>query len=93
MEKHLNIKPGSVSVLGLVNDISQSVQLLIDKDVLQSEYVGCHPCVNTSSPNSQCCWMSFTDRIVVDAVDGESDLAVLNVCISRERSCYVKFLH
>ncbi|WP_088227339.1 prolyl-tRNA synthetase associated domain-containing protein [Desulfosporosinus sp. FKB] len=49
MEKLLNIKPGSVSVLGLVNDISQSVQLLIDKDVLQSEYVGCHPCVNTSS--------------------------------------------
>ncbi|WP_088186084.1 prolyl-tRNA synthetase associated domain-containing protein [Desulfosporosinus sp. FKA] len=49
MEKHLNIKPGSVSVIGLVNDISQSVQLLIDKDVLQSEYVGCHPCVNTSS--------------------------------------------
>lgn len=49
MEKYLNIKPGSVSVLGLVNDLSQSVQLLIDKDVLQSEYVGCHPCVNTSS--------------------------------------------
>jgi Ala-tRNA(Pro) deacylase len=49
MERLLNIKPGSVSVLGLVNDISQSVQLLIDKDVLDSEYVGCHPCVNTSS--------------------------------------------
>ena len=49
MEKYLNIKPGSVSVLGLVNDESKSVQLLIDKEVLHDEYIGCHPCVNTSS--------------------------------------------
>ena len=25
------------------------VQLLIDEDVLKDEYLGCHPCVNTSS--------------------------------------------
>jgi len=49
MEKHLKIKPGSVSVLGLMNDESNHVQLLIDKEVLHSEYLGCHPCVNTSS--------------------------------------------
>jgi len=49
MEMYLNIKPGSVSVLGLMNDVSKSVQLLIDKEVLHGEYVGCHPCVNTSS--------------------------------------------
>ena len=44
MEKFLDITPGSVSVLGLMN-----VQLLIDEDVLKSEFVGCHPCINTSS--------------------------------------------
>ena len=41
--------PGSVSVLGLMNDTGHRVQLLIDEDVLNSEFVGCHPCINTSS--------------------------------------------
>ena len=49
MEKHLRIRPGSVSVLGLMNDEEKNVQLLIDKEVLHAEYIGCHPCVNTSS--------------------------------------------
>lgn len=49
MEKYLDITPGSVSVLGLMNDRENAVQLLVDKDVLQGEYVGCHPCINTSS--------------------------------------------
>ena len=49
MERFLDITPGSVSVLGLMNDTEHKVQLLIDEDVLHSEYVGCHPCINTSS--------------------------------------------
>lgn len=49
MEKYLNITPGSVSVLGLMNDKENAVQLLIDEDVLEGTFVGCHPCVNTSS--------------------------------------------
>ena len=49
MEKYLNITPGSVSVLGLMNDLDNAVTLLIDKDVLNDEYFGCHPCINTSS--------------------------------------------
>lgn len=49
MEKFLNITPGSVSVLGLMNDKDWYVDLLIDKDVLDAEYIGCHPCINTSS--------------------------------------------
>mgnify|MGYP000646316809 CR=1 FL=1 len=49
MEKYLDITPGSVSVLGLMNDKEHQVQLLVDEDVLNAEYVGCHPCVNTSS--------------------------------------------
>ncbi len=49
MEKYLDITPGSVSVLGLMNDRDRAVRLLVDKDLLQEEYFGCHPCINTSS--------------------------------------------
>ena len=49
MEKYLDITPGSVSVLGLMNDTDGHVRLLIDEDVLKGEYIGCHPCINTSS--------------------------------------------
>ena len=49
MEKYLDITPGSVSVLGLMNDKENQVQLIVDEDVLNSECFGCHPCINTSS--------------------------------------------
>ena len=49
MEKYLDINPGSVSVLGLMNDKERAVKLLIDKDLLDEEYLGCHPCINTST--------------------------------------------
>ena len=49
MEELLDITPGSVSVMGLMNDVGHKVQLVIDADVLKSEYFGCHPCINTSS--------------------------------------------
>ena len=49
MEKYLDITPGSVSVLGLMNDSDKKVQLLIDEDVMKEPYFGCHPCINTSS--------------------------------------------
>lgn len=49
MEKFLDITPGSVSVMGLMNDKENRVQLLIDEDVLNGAYIGCHPCINTSS--------------------------------------------
>lgn len=49
MLEYLDITPGAVSVLGLMNDKEKQVQLLVDEDVLRSEYFGCHPCVNTSS--------------------------------------------
>lgn len=49
MEEFLHIKPGAVSIMGLMNDKENRVQLLIDRDVLKSEYLGCHPCVSTSS--------------------------------------------
>ena len=49
MERFLDITPGSVSVLGLMNDRENHVQLIIDEDILKGEYFGCHPCINTSS--------------------------------------------
>lgn len=49
MEKYLDITPGSVSIMGLMNDTDNNVQLIIDEDVLKDEYMGCHPCINTSS--------------------------------------------
>ncbi|MCI5650160.1 MAG: prolyl-tRNA synthetase associated domain-containing protein [Fusicatenibacter sp.] len=49
MQQYLGILPGSVSVLGLMNDTEHHVHLLVDLDVLSEEYLGCHPCVNTSS--------------------------------------------
>lgn len=49
MLEYLDIKPGAVSVMGLMNDKDNHVKLLVDEDVLKDQYVGCHPCVNTSS--------------------------------------------
>ena len=49
MLKYLDIEPGAVSIMGLMNDKGCGVQLLIDEDVLKGEYLGCHPCVCTSS--------------------------------------------
>ena len=49
MERYLDITPGSVSVLVLMNDKGGAVRLLMDRDLLKEEYYGCHPCINTSS--------------------------------------------
>lgn len=49
MLEYLDIHPGAVSVMGLMNDKENHVQLLVDEEVLKEEYVGCHPCVNTAS--------------------------------------------
>ena len=49
MDEYLNITPGSLSILGLMNDKDHKVQLLIDEDLLKEEFFGCHPCINTSS--------------------------------------------
>ena len=49
MEEYLDITPGSLSVMGLMNDRDHHVELLMDEDVLKGEYIGCHPCINTAS--------------------------------------------
>ncbi len=49
MVKYLDITPGSLSIMGLINDKENAVKLLLDEDILKDEYIGCHPCINTSS--------------------------------------------
>ena len=49
MGQFLDITPGSLSVMGLMNDRENRVTLLIDRETLEGEWIGCHPCVNTSS--------------------------------------------
>jgi Ala-tRNA(Pro) deacylase len=49
MEKYLDTTPGSVSVMGLMNDTENKVTLLVDEELLKEDYFGCHPCINTSS--------------------------------------------
>ena len=48
MEKYLDLFPGSVSILGLMNDRSHAVRLVADRDLMKYDHIGCHPCVNTS---------------------------------------------
>ena len=45
----LDLTPGSVSIMGLMNDKEGRVKLAIDEDVLKPEFIGCHPSINTSS--------------------------------------------
>ena len=61
MEKYLDLLPGSVSVLGLMNDHDRKVRLLVDEDLMEEEQFGCHPCVNTSS-------IRFSTRDLFDRV-------------------------
>jgi len=49
MLEYMNIKPGSVSPLGLINDKENKVKLLFDSDVLDMEKIAVHPCVNTTT--------------------------------------------
>ena len=61
MEELLDITPGSLSVLGLMNDKDKAVNLLIDKDVTAAEMIGCHPCINTST-------LRFTVADLIDKI-------------------------
>lgn len=65
MEEFLDITPGSVSIMGLMNDTQNRVRLLIDEDVFHDEYVGFHPCINTSSIKARAAdiWEKFLPAV------------------------------
>lgn len=58
MERFLNVTPGSVTVLGLMNDRENHVQLVIDKSVADAQRISCHPCINTST-----IWFTMEDLL------------------------------
>lgn len=62
MLKFLNTTPGSASVMGLLFDTENNVKLLLDEDVLKGEYIGFHPCINTSSIRVKT--KDLTDKII-----------------------------
>lgn len=72
MEQFLDITPGSLSILGLMNDRENRVQLLIDEDVLKEKFIGCHPCINTSS---LCLATADVQNILIPAL-GHSPITV-----------------
>ena len=47
--KYLGVEPGSVSLLGILNDQAGEVEILIDEDLWKKQYLLCHPLVNTST--------------------------------------------
>lgn len=49
MRQYLGLTPGSVSVLGLLNDREKKVRLLLDSDLKKESDFGCHPCLNSAS--------------------------------------------
>ena len=49
MEQLLHIHPGAVSPMGLLFESARDVRLILDQDLLNAEFLGCHPCVNTAS--------------------------------------------
>ena len=75
MEEYLDITPGSLSLLGLMNDKEHKVRLLIDEDLLSQEFFGCHPCINTSS-----LLMKTSDvlNILIPAMGHEPTIVTLN---------------
>lgn len=48
MMEYLGTKPGSASVVGLLNDVDDYVQLIIDKEVAEAEYFVCNTGINTT---------------------------------------------
>lgn len=62
MEELLDVSPGSVTILGLMNDHENKVRLIIDKEVLEQEYFACHPCINTASLKFKT--FDLTDKLI-----------------------------
>ncbi|WP_301844531.1 prolyl-tRNA synthetase associated domain-containing protein [uncultured Ruminococcus sp.] len=45
----LHLTSGSATIFGLQYDTENRVQLVVDRDLLDEAYFGCHPCINTST--------------------------------------------
>ena len=79
MEEYLDITPGSLSVMGLMNDKNHRVTLLIDEDVLSGEFIGLHPCINTSS-------LRLRTADLVEKIIPAMDHTITTVSLPKEQS-------
>lgn len=49
LQKYLNLTPGSVTPLGLINDTENHVYVFFDKNLLNGKRISFHPNINTAS--------------------------------------------
>lgn len=49
LEEKLGVKPGSVTLMGLINDPQHDVAVVIDESLWNAEAIRCHPLRNTAS--------------------------------------------
>jgi Ala-tRNA(Pro) deacylase len=49
LKQYLQIDPGSVSILALINDEAKQVELLMEREVWQADALQAHPLVNTAT--------------------------------------------
>jgi len=49
IKKYLGTEPGSLTALGLIFDPEHVLNLIIDQQVINAEFVACHPLINTAT--------------------------------------------
>lgn len=49
MMTYLGVTPGSVTLLGLINDINKEVVVVLDAELEKRESLQCHPLINTAT--------------------------------------------
>ena len=46
---YLGVEPGSVTVLGAINDDERQVTFILDESLMENEIINCHPLRNTAT--------------------------------------------
>lgn len=49
LDKYLGLTKGSVSPFGLINDENHEVEVIVDKDIINADFVNFHPNINTAT--------------------------------------------
>lgn len=47
--KYLGVEPGSVTLLGAMNDTENVVEVVLDQEIFDADHVLCHPLTNTAT--------------------------------------------
>ncbi len=49
LQQYLGVSPGSVTLLALMNDLQNQVEVVLDEPIAQAPQLRCHPLVNTAT--------------------------------------------